>query len=516
MLGLIVAIDITNLPDIILEANPGLSNAVANDGLDDSRTIQTVIDWLEDQRSAGATGKVSIYIPEGVFDIAETIEVTTSDIAFEGAGAGVTILQNAETFQVGTDGLPDGEVVIDGINRDAYLFDLDENVDNLLFTRMTLTGPEIHGAIFGLLTDNLEISQIEFNDFLWSSIRLFIVSNAKIHSNLFIDAGGQANGTDGVTGGSIFATYLSNSEIYNNSIFKSETRQSNVYGIKGREFRNTRIHHNQIDVNFSIELPFENDNFVEIDHNYLNGVISIPKFAGGLVPENGFTFHIHHNYFTQSYSLEWAHNGVEVDHNVFVFSLEQDYGNLISNFDPEPAEGPTKFHNNLILNPGRGIAWHNGIYNNFSFYNNEVLVNETITPRTEGLFGFNSNTDFSTVEIRDNVIKVNGISRPLMRNPESYSAIIQNNTLVNIADIDNFENSDTGAPRGLLEPLLFNVGVNGEFLVDGFDLLPTSNALNPDNISGTVTLGGNYAEDQALIATVNDDNGLTGGPILYQ
>ena len=36
--------------------------------------------------------------------------------------------------------------------------------------------------------------------------------------------------------------------------------------------------------------------------------------------------------------------------------------------------------------------------------------------------------------------------------------------------MNDFENPDTGAPQGLLEPLSFRVGVNGEFQVDGVEL----------------------------------------------
>jgi nitrous oxidase accessory protein len=470
------SIDITNLPAEIFAANRGLTNAIPNDGLSDQSSIQAAIDWVAAQQTAGFVGKTTIYIPEGVFDLARTLKVDASDITFEGTGTGLTILQNSDTFNVGTEGLPDGDVVIGDINRDAYLFALDEDTDSVAFTNMTLTGPEVHGAVFAVLADNLEISEVQFKNFGWSAVRLFAVSNAKIHDNVFIDAGGQAQGTEGTTGGSVFASYLSNSEIYNNDISRSGKREGNVYGIKGREFRDTRIYNNTIDTNFAIELPFESDRLVEIDHNFLNGVVSIPKFAGGSVPENGYTFYIHHNYFTSSYSLEWPRNGAEIDHNVFVFDSKLDDGNLISGFASEPAEGPTKFHNNLILNPGRGIFWSEGVYNNFSFYNNEVIANETITPRVEGLFGFNGNTDFSTIAIKDNIIKVNGLSRPLLRNEESYGATIENNILTNVSDLNKLSNLDTGAPRGLLEPLLFTVGVDNKWMVDGFDLSPVNTA----------------------------------------
>lgn len=460
-------IDITALPQAVFEAYPGLDDAVPNDNQDDSDTIQALLNWLNNQDTSQG---VTVYMPEGVFDLAETLQVNTANITFKGAGTGRTILQNRSSFKVGTSGLPDGETEFDSINQEAYLFNLKGTADYVSFMDMTLTGSDIHGAIFSGYNQGLLLKNLELDDFLWSSVRLFGVREAKIHDNIFVDAGGQANGDSGVTGGAIFATYLKDTEIYNNRISKSTGREGNVYGIKGREFRNTRIYNNTINTNFAIELPFENDHFVEIHHNYLNGAVSVPKFGGGDVPEDGFTFHIHHNYFTQSYSLEWARNGVEVNHNVFVFDTDKDNGNLISNFGTEPANGPTRFYNNLIVNPGRGVVWHEGIYNNFSFYNNEVIANPTETPRTDGLFGFNQETDFSTIEIRDNIIQVNGISRPLMRNPESYGAVIENNQLVNIADAGDFKNPDTGAPQGLMEPLSFKVGVNGEFTVNGAEL----------------------------------------------
>ncbi|MEM9808068.1 MAG: right-handed parallel beta-helix repeat-containing protein [Cyanobacteria bacterium P01_D01_bin.56] len=457
---------ITDLPQEVLNASPGLTNAIANDRRNDADTIQGVVNWIQAEQSAGNLGKSMIYLPPGTYDLAETVKVNTDDIIFKGGGKSRTTIKSQ--FKVGFTGVPDGENEIGAANRNAYLFDLGQQADNISFRGMALTGPEIHGAIFGNRTNGLTIHNMEFNGFLWSAVRLFSASNANIYNNRFVDAGGETD--DGVTGGSIFATYLKDSEISHNHIAKSGERDSNVYGIKGRQFENTRIHHNTIRTNFAIELPFEHDSFVEIDHNFLDGVISVPKFAGGKVPKDGFTFHIHHNYFKQSYSLEWARNGAEVNNNVFAFDPAKDYGNLISNFDPDPAQGPTKFHNNLILNPGRGIAWHKGIYNNFAFYNNEVIANTTVTPRKEGFFGFNPETDFSTIEIRDNVIKANGISRPLMRNQASYGAVIENNTLVNVADVDKFNNPNTGARRGLQAPLRFQVGAGNEFTVDGAEL----------------------------------------------
>ncbi len=56
---------------------------------------------------------------------------------------------------------------------------------------------------------------------------------------------------------------------------------------------------------------------VEIDRNVLLAAVSIPKYAGGPAPKSGRTFHIHHNYFRDGYSIEFVRNGVEIDRNLF-------------------------------------------------------------------------------------------------------------------------------------------------------------------------------------------------------
>jgi nitrous oxidase accessory protein len=223
-------------------------------------------------------------------------------------------------------------------------------------------------------------------------------------------------------------------------------------------------------VTFSIEFPFENDEDVEIDHNVCHGTISIPKYAGGSVPESGRTFHIHHNYLTSSYAIEFVRNGVEIDHNLFDFDVNSDGGNLISAFGKAPAAGPALFHNNLISNPGRGVIWINEPYNNLVVHNNLIIARTTETPRKEGLFGLNSKCDFSTIEVRDNIIECQGQGRPLFRNDESYRAVVRNNTLTNVSDVHRYDNPKTDGKAGLQEPLKFGCGVHNELTVDGWNV----------------------------------------------
>lgn len=266
-------------------------------------------------------------------------------------------------------------------------------------------------------------------------------------------------------------------EIANNRFTRTrQEKQHEFYGIKCRQGKRCRVHHNTIEVNFSIEFPFENDEDVEIDHNICYGTISIPKHAGGPVPKSGRTFHIHHNWFRDTYSIEFVRNGVEIDHNLFDFDPAKDHGNLISGFGQAPAKGPASFHHNLVSNPGRGVIWINEVFNNLDVYNNHIIAKTTKTPRQEGLFGFNAKSDFSTISIRDNVIECQGQARPMFRNKESYATKLQNNRYTNVSDSAQLQDAASKEPAGLAEELQFTCGVHGEWKVAGWKTFP-ANAL---------------------------------------
>lgn len=268
---------------------------------------------------------------------------------------------------------------------------------------------------------------------------------------------------------------MSECQIFNNRFMRTRmSKEHEFYGIKVRQSKRCRVHHNTINVNFSMEFPFENDEDNELDHNVCYGTVSIPKYAGGPLPKSGKTFHIHHNYFKDSYSIEFVRNGVEIDHNLFDFDPEADHGNLISGFGNADAQGPAVFHNNLVSNPGRGVIWIKEVFNNLEVRNNHILTRTTITPRKEGLFGFNSKCDFKTITIKDNLIECVGEPRPLLRCKESYDAVVENNKLVNVSDTNKLTNPKTGRVVGLELPLKFECGVKGEYSVDGWKVLRTT------------------------------------------
>jgi nitrous oxidase accessory protein len=172
---------------------------------------------------------------------------------------------------------------------------------------------------------------------------------------------------------------------------------------------------------------------------------------------------------TAGYSIEFVRNGVEIDHNLFDFDSQKDGGNLISGFGKAAADGPAFFHNNLVKNPGRGVIWINEPYNQFTIRNNHIVATTTPTPRTEGLFGFNRECDFSTFQIVNNIIECRGTARPLLRQKESYGAVIRNNRLTNVTDHQEYKNEQTGEVVGLESPLEFKCGMHEEMMVKGWN-----------------------------------------------
>lgn len=426
----------------------------------------------------GAEG-ATIQIAAGTFKLNATLELK-AHMTLKGAGMGQTILTNTKAWKPSTKTLPDPEMKLEGLDTDAYLIRIKHDTAGVTISDMTLYAPELHGAIFSWFHTDLHLHHLRIKETLWSGVRTFGMQKAKIHDCEFIDSGGRwDNGQPGVkggiTGGAIFAIWMRDSEIFNNRFLRArKAPQNEFYGIKVRQGVRSRIHHNTIEANFSMEFPFENDEDVEIDHNVCYGTVSIPKYAGGPVPKSGSTFHIHHNWFKDSYSIKFVRNGVEIDHNLFDFDPKADHGNLISGFGQAPSEGPASFHDNLVSNPGRGVVWIGEVFNNLEVRNNHIVARTTVTPREDGLFGFNPKCNFSTITIKDNQIECIGQARPLFRNAESYSARVENNTLVNVSDVMKLMNAKADRHIGLEKPLKFECGVQGEFVVNGWTARPTN------------------------------------------
>ena len=425
----------------------------------------------------GAEGD-TIEVAAGTFELDAPLELK-SKMTLVGAGMDKTVLTNAAGWKPATATLPDPEMTTKGMDTNAYLIRLKDKTTGVTVRDLTLHGPQVHGAIYGWEPHELHVERVRIKETRWAGIRTFGMKNARIHDCEFVDAGGRwekgkPGVKGGITAGAIFAIWMADTEIFDNRFTRTRMeREHEFYGIKVRQGKRNRVHHNTIEANFSMEFPFENDEDNEIDHNVCHGAISIPKHAGGPVPKSGKTFHIHHNYFKDTYSIEFVRNGVEIDHNLFDFDPAKDHGNAISGFGHATAKGPASFHNNLVSNPGRGVIWINEVFNDLTVRNNHVVARPTATPRKEGLFGFNSKTDFKTITVRDNVFECVELARPLFRNKESYGATVENNTLANVSDADQLKNPKADRPVGLEAPLKFECGVKGEVTVDGWKAGPT-------------------------------------------
>jgi hypothetical protein len=419
----------------------------------------------------------TIELGAGTFELAAPLELKAG-MTLKGAGMDATIITHTADWKPSTRTLPDPEMTTKGMDTQAYLIRLRDKAADIAVSDLTLRAPQLHGAIYGWANENAHLHHLRIQDTLWTGIRTFLLKNAKIHDCEFIDAGGRWERGEpgvkgGITGGAIFAIWMADTEIAHNRFVRTKMDKADeFYGIKARQGKRCRIHHNTIQVNFSIEFPFENDEDVEIDHNVLYGTVSIPKYAGGAVPASGRTFHIHHNWFRDSYAIEFVRNGAEISHNLFDFDVQKDHGNLISAFGRAAAPGPASFHNNLVSNPGRGVVWINEVFNNLEIRNNHIVTRTTVTPRTEGLFGFNPACDFKTITIRDNIIECQGQTRPLLRCDESYGSVIQNNRLVHVSDTERYENRPADRTPGLESPLQFECGVHGEVKVNGWQARP--------------------------------------------
>ncbi|MEO1575311.1 MAG: right-handed parallel beta-helix repeat-containing protein, partial [Pseudomonadota bacterium] len=221
----------------------------------------TTVSELVDAVDNGAEDDV-VDIAPGVYTLTAPLQ-PKSGMHLRGSGADQTVITASAKWLPGLDGLPDNAVDHTSVNRSAYLIDLGDQRQNVTLSGMTLTGPELHGAVYGNNCDGLTLRGLRFDGFRWSAVRLFRMDNGRIHDNTFVDAGGRAQVTTGQTGGAVFMTFTRDSELWNNRILKTSDHPGNFFGFKGRKATNTRIHHNTVLVGFSLELPFENDLNVE-------------------------------------------------------------------------------------------------------------------------------------------------------------------------------------------------------------------------------------------------------------
>lgn len=161
------------------------------------------------------------------------------------------------------------------------------------------------------------------------------VNDGLIARNNFIDAGEHSGVTSGQTGGAIYATFTNTTDIHSNRFTKAPDHPDSFFGVKGHKAADTRIFDSTVNVNFSIEFPFENDLRLETLRNFRTGVVSAPKFAGGPPSMLGGSYDIYfynNNYFDETCSIEGPRNGMLIRENLSDFRADDDGGSIVSIF----------------------------------------------------------------------------------------------------------------------------------------------------------------------------------------
>ncbi len=366
----------------------------------DAQTSVNNVNGLMRAVNDGKTNAV-ILIEPGTYVLTAPLR-PKDGMTIQGAGVDKTILKAANSWAYSLASLPDGDEKAK-YNSNGYLIFVGSS-NNVTLKNMTLTGAKLHGAVYAKHNKGLNLLNLTIKDFLWAGMRTYATSNINAQNNTMINAGGKK----GVTGAAFYFNHGSNHVFNNNKIYKTADYNNNFYGFKATNSKYVKITNNDVGVNFSVEFAHQHAQNVEISHNRLSGTVSLPEHSGGSVPaDTGITFDIYHNWFQQSYSLEWPRNGVLVHDNLFDFDVKDSGGNLISNFASVTASGDAKMYNNLTRNPGRGIYWSKGAYNNFSFYNNHIksASYKYDWGRRLPFFELSPKTDFSTIVIKITFLK---------------------------------------------------------------------------------------------------------------
>ncbi len=336
------------------------------------------------------------------------------------------------------------------------------------------SGPEhrITGAVFIRDGTNIKLQSLNVHDFRWNGLRVTFSKDVEILNCTMTDASTER--IPGREGGLVRTRWLKNSRIHHNFII---ARQTIGYGYKGGGHENVRFDHNFVDTRyFAYESPFENEFGVEIDHNYLTACISIPKFKQADPAKKGcdYSYRIHHNYLTDSYTIEGPRGYLEFDHNWV--HVEKPGGRIYSHHGAE-SHGPIRLHHNVIENVDRSVVWMNeGLIQDMQVYHNTIFCADA-GQRSGRLLSSWSGARMGRWVFRNNIV-VAAWSQPREVQPQQRGVpdkmLVRDNLFVNFQEVPegNFTDNDPELLRegGKLTPYYLPASAES-FVVDrGTDL----------------------------------------------
>jgi hypothetical protein len=243
----------------------------------------------------------------------------------------------------------------------------DVTVSNLELA--SLPTNRITGGVYCRDGNRIIWEKLKVHDFRWNGLRMEFSKNSEIRECEVIDASTEK--LPHREGGLIRSRWLEDCRIHHNRIIAKNT---GGYGYKGGGHNRVQFDHNFVEVGyFAIESPFENELDFEIHHNTLNSCISVPRSGQPDPKKEGgkYSVRIHHNYLTDSYTIEGPRAYLEFDHNYV--HVKRTGGRIYSHHGAE-SHGTILLHHNVIENIDYAVAWMNeGIAKDVRVQNNTLV-----------------------------------------------------------------------------------------------------------------------------------------------
>jgi hypothetical protein len=415
---------------------------VSPDGQDDAARdgLSTANAWLSLAYACDRVpeGPHTIQLASGSFTATRTA-APRSGVTVQGSGSegsGATHIVAAADWK-----LSDLSQTQDPPN-DEYLVALN-SVSNVAIQNIAFESPAGHrltGAIYCRNGNNIKLLDLALSEFRWNALNLQHSKGLEVAGSL-IENGSTERGQH--DGGAIRTRWIAKSRIHHNTLVSTEGRG---YGYKGGGHEDVRIDHNYFNVagEFAIESAHENEFGVEIDHNYLNRCVSVPKSGQGADPGSRgyeFSFWIHDNLMTDSYAVEGPRNHLRLSHNYI--RIEKTGGRVYTQHGGVNL-GPVWIHNNVIENVDRAFVWKNkGRAENVFVYNNTVFCAEA-GDRADALISAPADNPEKNEGIKNWVVKNNIFVAPASQPRKLYADAIASGVSATDNICVNISNTPSG------------------------------------------------------------------------
>ena len=231
--------------------------------------------------------------------------------------------------------------------------------------------PVVTGAVHADQAAGLTLEGLTVDRFRLCGFRLLYCENLRVAGCRLTDAALEKDGPR--WGAAVWTAWPKNSVLEDCRIAGA---RSGGYGIKGGGSDGFRVTRCVVEgPYFSLEHPHENEFGLEIDHCRFDGCISVPKGGPQTDPaERGHarSVHIHHNYLTDSYTVEGPRQYLEFAYNHV--HVERTGGRCYTQHGGS-VPGPALIHHNVFENVDRACVWMNeGYAGGIHFFNNTVFA----------------------------------------------------------------------------------------------------------------------------------------------